>query len=72
MPLDEVQEMREKLIGHLMPYLREALKHGDVYGEKAFSIIADYAAGLITRSEAEERLRRLLASVRGAKGRESR
>ncbi len=64
MPLREVKEMRERLLAPLMPYLREAMKHGDRYGEIAFSIIADYAMGLISRAEAERRLKTLVKTAR--------
>ena len=72
MPLAEVHEMREKLLGPLMPYLREAMSYGDEYGERAFYIIADYAMGFISRREAERRLQALLARARRERGKHGR
>ena len=68
-PLPEVREMRKRLLGPLMPYLREALKHGKRYQAKAASIVADYAMGLISRDEAEQRLKALLAEAKRAERR---
>ena len=72
MPLAEVREMRERLLGPLMPYLREAMSYGNEYGRKAFYIIADYAMGFLSRREAERRLRALLAKARRERGKHGR